>query len=55
MAEGLSKRENRSDMYELMTAIFRRDDPSGAREVLMKIDAEPGDVQLWVDENLPYE
>lgn len=55
MAEGLSKRENRSDMYELMTAIFRRDDPSGAREVLKKIDAEPGDVQLWVDENLPYE
>ena len=55
MAEGLSKRENRSDMYALMSAIFRKDDPSGAREVLKKIDAEPSDVQLWVDENLPYE
>lgn len=55
MAEGLSKREVRSDMYELMSAIFRRDDPSAAREVLRGIDAEPSDVQMWVDENLPYE
>ena len=55
MAEGLSKRENRSDMFELMSSIFRRSNPSEAREVLKTIDADPQEVQLWVDENLPYE
>lgn len=55
MAEGLSKRDNRNDMYALMGAVFRKGDPSGAREVLKRIDEEPGTVQLWVDENMPYE
>lgn len=55
MATGLSQRENRSDMYDLMTAIFRKDDPMGARAVARSIDAEPSEMELWVDENLPYE
>lgn len=55
MAEGLSKRDNRNDMYTLMSAVFRKGDPSGARETLKRVDAEPDSVQLWVDENLPYE
>ncbi|MBR4226205.1 MAG: replication factor C large subunit [Candidatus Methanomethylophilaceae archaeon] len=55
MAEGLSRRDTRKDMYDLMTAIFRRTDPAGARNVMRDVDAEPGEVEIWVDENLPYE
>lgn len=55
MSEWLSGREEREDFYALMSAIFRRRSPSGARDVARQIDAEPGDIMLWVDENMPYE
>lgn len=55
MAEGLSDRSDRKDMYDLMSAIFRKDDPIGARRVLDKADADLDTAMLWVDENLPYE
>ncbi len=55
MAEELSARADRRDMYDLMTAIFRRDDPAAARTVLSRTDEDPETVGLWVDENLPFE
>ena len=55
MAQGLSRRDSRKDMYDLMTAMFRRPDPMAARAILREVDAEPSDVEIWIDENLPYE
>jgi replication factor C large subunit len=55
MASKLTPRDNRNDMYDLMTAIFRRPDASEARRVAMNVDAEPSEIQMWVNENLPYE
>ena len=55
MSLGLSQRDSRKDMYDLMTAIFRRNDPGAARRVMLDVDAEPKDVEIWVDENLPFE
>ena len=55
MAEGLSDRADRKDMYDLMSAVFRRNEPLKARRVLDKSDLELDTVLLWVDENLPYE
>ena len=55
MAEGISARDKRSDMYSLMSAIFRSDDPMKARRMLMDVDTDPPELSLWVDENIPYE
>lgn len=55
MAEGLSNRSERNDMYDLMSAIFRKKDAMGARRLASTVDADPGTLELWVDENLPYE
>ncbi|MBR3410495.1 MAG: replication factor C large subunit [Candidatus Methanomethylophilaceae archaeon] len=55
MAQGLSQRDSRKDMYDLMTAIFRKTDPSEARRIMFDVDVEPKEVELWVDENMPYE
>jgi len=55
MADQLSPRDNRTDMYAVMSAVFRRGDPSAARRLYMEVDAEPGELQLWLDENLPFE
>ncbi len=55
MAEEVSYRDKRSDMYSLMAAIFRSDDAMKARELMRNVDTDPPEVELWVDENLPYE
>jgi len=55
MAEGISARDKRSDMFSLMSAIFRSQDAMKARRVMMEADADPEEVELWVDENLPHE
>ena len=55
MAEGLSSRESRSDMYELMTAVFRKDDVPSARRIYSQSDTDPQTTMLWMDENMPYE
>ena len=54
MAEGLSRREERKDMYALINAIFHGTSPIESRRLMMDVDAEPSMVELWVDENLPY-
>ena len=55
MAEGISSRDKRNDMYVLMSAIFRSQDAMKARRVMMDTDTDPPELELWVDENLPYE
>ena len=42
-------------MYTLMSAIFRSNDAMKARKIMMDTDTDPPEVELWVDENLPYE
>ena len=55
MANDLSARDKRNDMYTLMSAIFRSQDAMKARRVMMDTDTDPNEMELWVDENLPYE
>ena len=55
MAESISSRDKRNDMYSLMSAIFRSTDAMKARKMMMDVDTDPPEVELWVDENLPYE
>lgn len=55
MASELSERDRRSDMFALMAAIFRSSDPMSARKLMREIESDPQEVELWVDENIPYE
>ena len=55
MAEEMSTRDKRSDMYALMSAIFRSSDAMKARRVMLDTDTDPNEMELWVDENIPYE
>lgn len=54
-AEQLGERMAKKDMYAAVDAVFRRNDPSGARIMLSKADTDPETAILWIDENLPYE
>ena len=51
----LSNRIIRKNIYDLMYSTFRKNDPFGARRMMMDVDEEPSTVLLWVDENLPLE
>ena len=51
----LSERTTRKNMYDLMYAVFRKGDPVAARRAAFDVDEEPGYIQLWVEENLPFE
>ena len=55
MAEGLSPRDTRSDIYDLMKAVFLGGDPAEARRRAMDVDEDPGMVLMWIDENMPTE
>ena len=55
MAEDLSLRDDRSDVYKLIGAIFRGSDPVKARLTAFDTDLEPRDIVSWVDEALPTE
>ncbi|MDD3398600.1 MAG: replication factor C large subunit, partial [Candidatus Methanomethylophilaceae archaeon] len=54
-ADLLSGRILRKDMYDLMGAVFRSNDPSRAHRTMSEIDESPDHVLLWLDENIPYE
>ncbi len=54
-ADQISERNQRKDMYAVIDAIFRKNDPGSARTMLSKTDADPETAILWIDENLPYE
>ncbi len=53
--EELSNRIIRKNIYDLMYATFRKNDPFAARRMMMDVDEEPRTVMMWVDENLPHE
>lgn len=55
MAEGLSSRDVRTDIFELMGAVFRSGDPEKARRIGFDIDEEPRNILSWIDENMPTE
>lgn len=55
MADGISSRDKRNDMYALMSAIFRSSDAMKSRKMLMETDTDPPELEIWVDENIPYE
>ena len=55
MTEDLSPRDTRSDIYDLMKAVFLSGDPSEARKKGMEVDEDPGMVLMWIDENMPTE
>ena len=54
-ANALSDRIVRKDMYDLMGAIFRGNDPMKARRMQMDTDETPDYIMLWIDENMPFE
>jgi len=54
-ASGLSDRIVKKDMYDLMDAVFRKNDGKEARRLMMDVDESPDHVELWIDENLPHE
>lgn len=54
-ADQISERNIKKDMYAVVDAIFRKNDPGSARAMLSKADSDPETAILWVDENLPYE
>lgn len=53
MAEDLSPRDSRSDIYDLMKAVFMGSDPMGARRRGSEVDEDPGMILMWIDENMP--
>ena len=55
MTEDLSPRDTRSDIYDLMKAVFLGGDPAEARRKAMDVDEDPGMVLMWIDENMPTE
>jgi len=54
-ALNLTGRVVRKDMYDLMGAILRSNDPRKAHKIMSEIDESPDHVMLWLDENMPYE
>ncbi len=53
--EEISGRNVRKSMFDLMSMIFRKRDPFGARKMVEDVDEDPNTVLLWVDENIPRE
>ena len=54
-ASVLSGREDRSELFDVVGAIYRRRDPELARKALMQADTDPDTLLLWLSENMPYE
>ena len=55
MSEDISARDSRTDLFGMLSAIFRHKDPSAARRAVSEVDEDPGTKLLWIDENLPTE
>ncbi len=55
MSDNLSRRDSRTDLFGMLSAVFRSKDPMKARRAVMEVDEEPGTKLLWIDENLPSE
>lgn len=55
MTEDLSPRDTRSDIYDLMKAVFLGGNPSEARRKSWDVEEDLDMVMLWIDENMPTE
>lgn len=51
----ISHRNVEADMYDLMGAVLRGNDPDRALQAMTAVDETPDMVMLWLDENLPYD
>jgi len=55
MANALSGREARSEMFDVVGAVYRRRDPELARKLYSQADTDPETLALWLSDNMPYE
>ena len=55
VSEGLSHRDVETDLFGMMSAVFRGSDPAAARSAMAEVDEEPSTKLMWIDENLPTE
>ena len=55
LAEKLSGRVTRDDMYSVLNEIFRKNNVQGSKKVLSNADVDPDTALIWIEENLPYE
>ncbi len=55
MSDNLSRRDSRTDLFGMLSAVFRSRDPMNARRAVMEVDEEPATKLLWIDENIPTE
>ncbi len=55
MSDGLSRRDSRTDLFAMLSAVYRKNDPSAARYAVREVDETPDTKLLWLDENLPTE
>lgn len=51
----LTGREGRSDIYEVLSAVYRRRDPEEARKRYAAADTDPGNLLIWLSDNLGTE
>ncbi len=55
MSDQLSRRDSRTDLFGMLTAVYRSRDPYKARKAVSEVDEEPKVKMMWIDENLPTE
>ncbi len=55
MSDNLSRRDSRTDLFGMLSAVFRSRDPMNARRAVMEVEEEPATKLLWIDENIPTE
>ncbi len=53
MAEVLTERESRSDMFKFIGALLQKRNAQLAKQLLRECDVDPPSVEIWIDENLP--
>lgn len=53
MADTLTERESRSDMYQFINALLQKRSIPLAKQILRECDVDPPTVEIWIDENLP--
>lgn len=53
MADALTERESRSDMFRFTSTLLQKRNANLARQVLRECDSEPSTAAIWIEENLP--
>lgn len=55
MSDEISHRDSRTDLFGMLSAVYRSGDPAKARRAVAEVDEEPKTKMMWIDENLPTE